>query len=121
MFTQWLTFHARHEDIKNQLESFLKGYHLTLGSYAVLYLLSLQELNELRIVELSEKLGLSKSATSRLVAKMEQETVYLIRETCEEDNRGLYAVMTDEALPSSKGFKGRSIHSSKVYYNPIGT
>ncbi|HEM6342391.1 TPA: MarR family transcriptional regulator [Streptococcus suis] len=106
MFTQWLTFHARHEDIKNQLESFLKGYHLSLGSYAVLYLLSLQELNELRIVELSEKLGLSKSATSRLVAKMEQETVYLIRETCEEDNRGLYAVMTDEGIALIKRIQG---------------
>ncbi|MBF0777680.1 MarR family winged helix-turn-helix transcriptional regulator [Streptococcus cuniculi] len=96
MFNQWLIFHAKHETIKNKLELLLMKYQLTLSSYTVLYLLSLQELNELRIVELSKKLGLSKSATSRLVVKMEKQTNYLVRETCEKDDRGLYAVLTTE-------------------------
>ena len=87
------------------MEQFLALHGLNLGSYTALYILSLQDSNELRIQELSEKLCLSKSATSRLVAKMEMETKFIIRTSCKLDNRGLYAVLTDEGIEYVQSIK----------------
>lgn len=95
MFEQWLTIHQQHQELEKALDSLLAKHGSYLTAYTVLYILNQQSpIKELRIQELSQKLSLSSSATSRLVVKMEQETGHIVRETCEEDKRGLYVVLT---------------------------
>ncbi|MEQ9763116.1 hypothetical protein ABPS01_00305 [Streptococcus sp. ZJ151] len=94
MFEQWLRFHQEHELLKIKLEHFFLMYSVNLNTYTVCYILKDQTNLELRVSDLSQKLGLSTSATSRLAAKIEAETGYVRRELCEEDNRALYVVLT---------------------------
>ncbi|GGE37519.1 MarR family winged helix-turn-helix transcriptional regulator [Streptococcus himalayensis] len=96
MFEEWLAMHQKHEQIKMKLENFFLKQGVNLNTYTVCYILKDQPNLELRVTELSQKLGLSTSATSRLATKMEAETGFVRREICEEDNRALYIVLTAE-------------------------
>lgn len=95
MFSDWMTFHEKHEAVKKQLETYFKKKQTNLNTYTVCYILCDQENQELRISDLAPRLSLSVSATSRLIAKLEEETGFIRRENCDIDNRGLYAVLTD--------------------------
>jgi DNA-binding MarR family transcriptional regulator len=65
------------------------------SEYAVLDELSRQDLLHMRMQELSAAAGLSQSATTRLVARLERRGL-LQRLICEEDRRGIYTEITAE-------------------------
>lgn len=85
----WLQFNRRHKQIVNELEAVLSsGSHpLTLNDFYTLYYLNLTEGNILRVSDLSEKIGLSISATSRLLVRFENTCGVIVRQACETDKR----------------------------------
>lgn len=54
---------------------------------------------ELRISELAEKVSLNQSSVTRLVGRMEDKGL-AFRDTCPDDGRGVYAVITEQGLGS---------------------
>jgi len=61
----------------------------------VAYDLSISEHKSMRLQSLSELVGLSQSALSRLVVRMEKSSCGVIKKhSCEEDKRGIYISLT---------------------------
>ena len=73
LVSKWLSFHNAMKNISNELEEALsKGEQpITLNEYYSLHYLNETEGNILRMTDLSEKISLSLSATSRMLAKFE--------------------------------------------------
>ncbi|MGC5772243.1 MarR family transcriptional regulator [Paenibacillus pabuli] len=94
---RWLSFSDIQTKINNRLESALEEkYSLSLKEFYVLYFLSQTVDNKLRLQQLQEMVGLSQSAISRLVVRMEAPNCgALQRHVCEDDRRGVYTCLTD--------------------------
>lgn len=97
MFEKWLDSHKEHGKQLDLLDQLLYPQNLTLTAFIVLHILIHQDCHEMRIQQLSSEIGLSPSATSRLVVKMENQGL-LLRESCDLDKRGLYAVLTEQGI-----------------------
>ena len=69
-----------------------------LSDYRALDLLTHSPDHELRITELANRLGLKQSSATRLVERLEDKDL-VFRDTCPEDGRGVYAVVTEQASP----------------------
>ncbi len=93
----WLSLNKLQTNINDKLEHALQeNYSLSLNEFLVLYFLSQTEEKKLRLQQLQEMVGLSQSALSRLVARMEAKSCgALQRHICEDDRRGIYTSMTD--------------------------
>ncbi len=93
----WLSFTNIQMSINNKLETALQeNYSLSLKEFYVLYFLSQTNDKELRLLQLQEMVGLSQSAISRLVGRMEAKSCgALQRHVCEDDRRGIYTRMTE--------------------------
>ncbi|WP_031463517.1 MarR family winged helix-turn-helix transcriptional regulator [Paenibacillus polymyxa] len=93
----WLSLTKLQSNINDELEHALKeNYSLSLNEFLVLYFLSQTEEKKLRLQHLQEMVGLSQSALSRLVVRMEAKSCgALQRHICEDDRRGIYTSMTD--------------------------
>ena len=90
----WRTLAALHGAIAGALETALQAEHgLSVVEYTVLDALSEQDGWHLRMQELSRATGLSASATTRLVNRLEAREL-LGRVLCEEDRRGIYSELT---------------------------
>lgn len=75
----------------------LDSYGVGLTEYRAIQHLSKTPGHELRISELAHKVGLNQSSATRLVGRMEgKELAY--RDTCPDDGRGVYAVITEKGL-----------------------
>lgn len=72
-------------------------YRLGLTEYRAALHLSRALDRELRIAELAEKVGLNQSSATRLVGRMEAKGL-VSRDTCPDDGRGVYAVITAAGL-----------------------
>lgn len=73
------------------------NYGIGLTEYRAALHLSRASDRELRISELSQRVSLNQSSVTRLVGRMEtKELAY--RDTCPDDGRGVYAVITDSGL-----------------------
>lgn len=65
------------------------------NEYYLLYFLNLAKHGKLKQIDLEDKLGLSLSATSRMIAKLEEKNCGVIaRQVCPEDKRAVYIVLT---------------------------
>lgn len=86
-----------------------RRYGIGLSEYRALQLLIDAPNSELRMQELANQLGLNQSSVTRLVERMERND-YMIRDTCPNDKRGVYTVITE---------RGRQIQAeaSKNYDN----
>ena len=73
----------------------MREHELPLSSYEVLLFLAEAPEGRLRMSELADGVLLSRSGLTRLVDRMERDGL-LQRERCEEDQRGLYAEITDK-------------------------
>jgi DNA-binding MarR family transcriptional regulator len=73
----------------------MREHELPLSSYEVLLFLAEAPDGRLRMSELADGVLLSRSGLTRLVDRMERDGL-LQRERCEEDQRGLYAEITDK-------------------------
>jgi len=77
------------------LAAVLRRYGLGLSEYRALALLAAAPQRELRILDLADALHLNQSSVSRLVGRLEATTL-VRRETCGDDRRGVFTVLTDE-------------------------
>lgn len=101
-----------HAKLAKSLEHQLEAEHsLPLSSYEVLMFLSDAEGRRMRMCDLADTVILSRSGLTRLVDRLERDG-YLTRESCADDARGAYAVLTDEGL--AKVTAARATHLAGV-------
>lgn len=94
----WTTITATVGEIEASLNRWLTQNHgLGLTDFRALTLLGESPERELRITELAAQVGLNQSSTTRLVARLEAKGL-VVRDTCPDDGRGIYAVITDAGL-----------------------
>jgi DNA-binding MarR family transcriptional regulator len=89
-----------HAALVRDLDAELVAAHdLPLSSYDVLIYLQSAPGRRLRMAELADSVLLSRSGVTRLVDRLERDGL-IARDTCVDDGRGCYAVLTDagEAL-----------------------
>ncbi|WP_138752696.1 MarR family winged helix-turn-helix transcriptional regulator [Paenibacillus sinopodophylli] len=87
------SFHLIHDKLEKMLE---EQYDLSLKEFYVLYFISNTDDKELRLQQIQEMVGLSQSATSRLIVRMEEKDCgALERHVCEDDKRGIYTRITE--------------------------
>lgn len=89
----WRAFLRSHATVSRSLERALEGSDLTLAGYGVLVVLSEAPEQRLRLHEIAERIGLTKSGLTRLIDRLEVRG-YVERHACELDRRGQYAVVT---------------------------
>lgn len=89
----WRAFLRSHATVSRSLERELEGSDLTLAGYGVLVVLSEAPEQRLRLHEIAERIGLTKSGLTRLIDRLEIRG-YVERHACELDKRGQYAVVT---------------------------
>ncbi|MDB6034275.1 MAG: transcriptional regulator, MarR family [Verrucomicrobiales bacterium] len=83
-----------HAELTSRIEADLEAQgHISLTWYDVLLVLDNAPEKQLRMNEIAEKIVLSRSALSRSAAKLVEEG-YIKKETCPEDERGAFAVLT---------------------------
>ena len=83
-----------HSALVKALDAELIATHgLPLTSYEVLINLQAAPGRRRRMAELADSVLLSRSGTTRLVDRLEREGL-LVRDACDDDGRGLYAVLT---------------------------
>lgn len=93
---EWLN---RTREQKKNLElletRLIEESNITLNEYYVLYFLNISEEKEMRINDLQLEIGLSQSAMSRMISRMENKNCSLIeRHCCMTDRRGIYIGIT---------------------------
>ncbi|MDO5065844.1 MAG: MarR family transcriptional regulator [Propionibacteriaceae bacterium] len=87
------------------LGRWLVGNHsLVLSDYRALVLLTQSPKHELRITELANRLGLKQSSATRLVERLEDKNL-AFRDTCPEDGRGVYAVVTKQGIAFTESMR----------------
>lgn len=92
--TAWRLFLKTHATINRRLESELMAEKdLALASYDVLVQLAEAPERRLRMTELAGAVLLSRSGLTRLVDRLVRDEL-VIREPCEDDARGTFAVLT---------------------------
>lgn len=75
----------------------LDNYGIGLADYRAMLHLSRESDRELRIHELANRVGLNRSSVTRLVERIETKKL-AYRDTCPDDGRGVYAVITDAGI-----------------------
>ena len=84
-----------HTALVKALDAELSAAHdLPLSSYEVLITLEAAPGRKRRMAELADSVLLSRSGMTRLVDRLEKDKL-LARDTCTDDGRGCYAVLTD--------------------------
>ncbi|MBA9087182.1 DNA-binding MarR family transcriptional regulator [Fontibacillus solani] len=93
----WLTLTHFQSKINDELEQALQEqFGLSLKEFYVLNFISQTEEKKLRLQQLQDMVGLSQSAISRLVGRMEAKNCgALQRHICEDDRRGIYTCITE--------------------------
>jgi DNA-binding MarR family transcriptional regulator len=85
-----------HTALVRELDAELDASHsLPLSSYDVLIHLQAAPDRRLRMAELADSVLLSRSGLTRLVDRLVREGL-IVRDTCESDGRGSFAVLTEE-------------------------
>jgi len=85
-----------HTALVKALDAELSAAHdLPLSSYEVLITLETAPNRKRRMAELADSVLLSRSGMTRLVDRLEREGL-LERDTCTDDGRGCFAVLTDK-------------------------
>jgi DNA-binding MarR family transcriptional regulator len=101
----WRGFLRVHTALVRELDAELDAAHgLPLSSYDVLIYLRAAPGKRLRMAELADSVLLSRSGVTRLVDRLEREGL-IVRDACEEDGRGLFAVLTpkgDELISGAR-------------------
>ncbi|WP_050183211.1 MarR family winged helix-turn-helix transcriptional regulator [Domibacillus robiginosus] len=98
LFEGWLALTTMQSAVAQDLERALQQEHgLSLNECYVLLFLSEAPEKKLKLYQLQEMVGLSQSALSRLVNRMEEKNCRVLRRhSCEDDRRAIYASLTKE-------------------------
>ncbi|MCG5213438.1 MarR family transcriptional regulator [Streptosporangium sp. KLBMP 9127] len=108
----WRTLAALHARIEDALERALQREHdLSVSEYGVLDVLSRQDGFYLRMNQLSGAVVLSRSATTRLVTRLEQRGL-LQRYLCPDDRRGIYTELTADGRAALR--RARPTHDDSL-------
>ncbi|MBL1226628.1 MarR family winged helix-turn-helix transcriptional regulator [Enterococcus sp. BWR-S5] len=96
----WLDLSQMIAVVDSEMERQLKeNVNLALNEFYVLHFLSIEESKKMRLQHLEERVGLSQSALSRLISRMEDKRCGVInRHVCTDDKRGIYISITDKGL-----------------------
>lgn len=96
----WSTVAAFASAVDADLDKWLADrYRVGLTEFRALTFLRYASAKELRVSELSQRLGLNQSSVTRLVSRLETKG-FAYRDVCEDDGRGVFAVLGEggEAL-----------------------
>ena len=82
-------------EIENELGKVLqREAGLAISEYRALTFLAAAPKRELRMQDLAARLHMSQSSVSRMVERLARDG-HAMRDTCPDDKRGIYAVLTD--------------------------
>lgn len=92
----WVNFSKFHNRITHSLDYFLQQkYHLCLNEFYLMMFINESREKKLRLLQLQNMIGLSQSALSRLVSRLEQHDLHPVERACYvEDKRSVYVVLT---------------------------
>ena len=97
---KWFDFNRRQKEIEGLLEETIaqqSDQSLTLKEFYLLYYLDLAQEKSLRQIDLPDKLHLSPSAVSRMVARLEAKNCGLLsRRCCDQDRRSSFICLTGD-------------------------
>lgn len=97
----WIALSLLHGKIETHVERALQsGHDLSVREYSLLDVLSRQHNGpggHLQMKQVADAVGLSQSATTRLVTRLEDRGL-LTRYLCDTDRRGIYTDVTDTGL-----------------------
>ena len=97
MIERWLKLQAIEREINQELSQALKTIPeaILLNEFYVLYFLNQSEGQSLTVSDLSKKIGLSISATSRMLVKFE-ENCHVIERKAGEDKQEVQIILTEK-------------------------
>ena len=97
MIERWMKLQALEREINQELSQALKTIPeaILLNEFYVLYFLNKSEGQSLTVSDLSKKIGLSISATSRMLVKFE-ENCRVIERKAGEDKREVQIILTEK-------------------------
>lgn len=112
---KWFDFNRRQKEIESLLEETIaqqSDQSLTLKEFYLLYYLDLAQEKSLRQIDLPDKLHLSPSAVSRMVARLEAKNCGLLsRRCCDQDRRSSFICLTSDGQKttglSTKGCRSK--------------
>lgn len=108
----WRAMLLAHRRVTHELDRDLRTRtDLNLGWYEVLLVLAASGDERLRMNELADKMILSRSATTRLVDRLERDGL-VERFVCDSDRRGMEVMLTDEGR--AKFLEAGRIHFSGI-------
>ncbi|MEU4385486.1 MarR family transcriptional regulator [Promicromonospora sp. NPDC023805] len=94
--TAWSKVAAFTSAVDASLDRWLSDtYRVGLTEFRALALVSHASDKELRVNDLAQQVGLNQSSATRLVSRLETKG-YMRRDLCEDDGRGVYAVITEQ-------------------------
>lgn len=97
---KWFDFNRRQVEIETILEQTIaeqSEQSLTLKEFYLLHFLNQAQEKSLRQIDLPDKLHLSPSAVSRMVARLEAKNCSLLsRRCCDQDKRASFICLTKE-------------------------
>lgn len=93
----WRSLSRLHARVEERLESRLQAAHgLSLSEFRVLRRLADAPDRRLRMRDVADEAGLSQSAASRLVARLEDDRGVVERCSCPHDRRGVFTELSEE-------------------------
>lgn len=99
----WRTYLSANVQLMERLDQELQQRsNLTLTDYEILLVLSVSPDRRLRMSDLARQVLVSRSRLTYRVDRL-AETNYVTREECEDDRRGLWAILTDTGLEALRG------------------
>ena len=97
---KWFDFNRRQVELETILEKTIaekSDQSLTLKEFYLLHFLNQAQEKSLRQIDLPDKLHLSPSAVSRMVARLEEKNCGLLsRRCCDQDKRASFICLTSE-------------------------
>ena len=100
----------------DSLDRELRTEHgLSLPEYEILVRLSEAPERTMRMAELADRVALSRSRLTHTVARLEAAEI-LRRERCDEDGRGVQAVLTDQGLRLLKKAAGTHVRGVQAHF-----
>ena len=97
---KWFDFNRRQVELEAILEETIaeqSEQSLTLKEFYLLHFLNQSQEKSLRQIDLPDKLHLSPSAVSRMVARLEEKNCGLLsRRCCDQDKRASFICLTSE-------------------------
>ena len=97
---KWFDFNRRQVELEAILEQTIaeqSDQNLTLKEFYLLHFLNQAQEKSLRQIDLPDKLHLSPSAVSRMVARLETKNCALLsRKCCDQDKRASFICLTSE-------------------------